>query len=232
MVFLSNLLSNFPMKLISEIRLENLETLVREAGTAEALAEKSGISPVYISQIRGRALEAKTGNVRNLGDRAARKLEQGTGKPHGWMDADHASIRHVQGGSASLESAPGIIGKVPVVSWVQAGEYVEAVERWDADEWIETSAPVLPHTFALRVKGDSMEPTFPDGVVIIIEPDLEANPGDFVVARNGGNEATFKQLVRDGADLYLKPLNERYPIKPLGSSHIVGVVREMIKKFR
>jgi SOS-response transcriptional repressor LexA len=57
-------------------------------------------------------------------------------------------------------------------------------------------------------------------------------PSDYVVAKNGEEEATFKQLVRDGADLYLKPINERYPIKPLGKDKIVGVVREMIQKFR
>jgi len=132
----------------------------------------------------------------------------------------------------ALESASSIIGKVPVISWVQAGEFTEAVESRGAEEWVETSAPVLRHTFALRVKGDSMEPEFPAGVIVVVEPDLEPNPGDYVVVRNGGGEATFKQLVRDGEDWYLKPINPRYPIKPLGHSHIVGVVREMIKKFR
>ena len=60
---------------------------------------------------------------------------------------------------------------------------------------------------------------------------MQAAPGNFVVVRNGDNEATFKQLVKDGGDLYLKPLNERYPIKPLGNSQIVGVVREAIRRL-
>jgi len=78
------------MKPISEIRLENLETLVKEAGTADMLAECSGLSPVYISQIRGRAIDRKTGKPRNLGSAAARKLEKGMNKALGWMDKDHS----------------------------------------------------------------------------------------------------------------------------------------------
>jgi SOS-response transcriptional repressor LexA len=49
---------------------------------------------------------------------------------------------------------------------------------------------------------------------------------------NVDNQTTFKQLVRDGGDLYLKPLNTRYPIKPLGAARVIGVVREFTKRFR
>ncbi|AZV94470.1 hypothetical protein CBF45_12670 [Bordetella sp. J329] len=78
------------MKPVSEIRLINLESLVAEAGTADALAERSGVSPVYVSQIRSRAIDRKTGKARNLGSAAARKLEKGMGKEEGWMDRDHS----------------------------------------------------------------------------------------------------------------------------------------------
>jgi hypothetical protein len=80
------------MKAVSEIRLKNLETLVLKAGTAEALAERADLSPVYLSQIRSRTVDRKTGKPRNLGSKAARQLEIGMSKPTGWMDADHESI--------------------------------------------------------------------------------------------------------------------------------------------
>jgi SOS-response transcriptional repressor LexA len=137
--------------------------------------------------------------------------------------------------SATVEPGPDIGGRVPVISWVQAGDYAEAIDnvhRREVEEWVATTVQVRRNTFALRVVGDSMEPDFPSGIIIVVEPELDPNPGDFVIARNGGGEATFKQLVRDGSDWYLKPINTRYPIKPLGSSQVVGVVREMVKKFR
>ena len=85
------MLFNESMKTVSEIRLQNLEELIAEIGTAELLAELCDLSPIYISQIKNRAIDAKTGKPRNLGAQAARKLEKGTGKPQGWMDREHSS---------------------------------------------------------------------------------------------------------------------------------------------
>ena len=54
-----------------------------------------------------------------------------------------------------------------------------------------------------------------------------------VVALDDTNQATFKQLVIDGARRYLKPLNPRYPIIPVErDARICGVVREMRKAYR
>ena len=136
---------------------------------------------------------------------------------------------------ASVGPAPERSGRVPLISWVQAGDWSHAADLLhpgEAVEWIDTSVTVRPHTFALRVEGDSMEPEFAPGTILVVEPEMDAYPGDYVIAKNGDDEATFKQLVRDGADLYLKPLNARYPIKPLGNSRIVGVVREAVKRYR
>jgi len=84
------------MKTIAEIRLGNLERLIEEFGTAEAVAERSGTSPIYLSQIRNEAKDSKTGKPRQIGDPLARKLEAGCEKELGWMD-HHAilySYRH------------------------------------------------------------------------------------------------------------------------------------------
>jgi phage repressor protein C with HTH and peptisase S24 domain len=78
------------MKTIDEIRLENLLTAISRAGTATALAEKSGLSAAYISQIKNRQPDSKTGKPKNMGDDAARKIEVGIGEMRGWMDVDHS----------------------------------------------------------------------------------------------------------------------------------------------
>lgn len=124
--------------------------------------------------------------------------------------------------------------KIPVISWIKAGNFCECIDNYtpgEADEWVGTTTKPKAHTFALIVKGDSMEPLFPEGIRIIIEPSLEAIHKDYVIAKNG-DEATFKQLIKDGNDYYLKPVNTRYPIKPLGESHIIGVVTEAVYKFK
>lgn len=135
----------------------------------------------------------------------------------------------------NTEPGPNIRGMVPVISWVAAGRLEEVVDLHEpgaAEDWQVTTAPIKEHTFALRVAGDSMEPEFTDGTMIIVEPDLQPENGDYVIVHNGAWEATFKQLVRDGDDWYLKPLNPRYPIKPLGNGRVVGVVIAQEKRYR
>ena len=53
---------------------------------------------------------------------------------------------------------------------------------------------------------------------------------DFVIVKNG-DEATFKQVIKDVSNWYLKRFNPRYPIKTLGDAKIIGVVREAIRRF-
>lgn len=164
---------------------------------------------------------------RALRDKALKRLEEQTGKPLGWFD-----------GMGNQNTAPGptIRGEVPLISNVQAGMYTEFVDNLhpgDGDyEKIPTTVPVNRYTFALRVTGDSMEPDFTEGMLLVVEPKLDPQPGDYVIAKNGSEETTFKQLVKDGADWYLKPLNSRYPIKPLAECTVIGVVRAVEKRFR
>ncbi len=100
------------------------------------------------------------------------------------------------------------------------------------EDWVSTTAPVKDHTYALRVTGDSMEPEFPEGMILIVEPELEPQAGDFVIVRLDG-DVTFKQLVQDSGEWYLKPLNPRYPIRalPVGAT-FCGVVREANRRYR
>lgn len=137
--------------------------------------------------------------------------------------------------TSNVEPAPDPRGRVPLISWVKAGAFCEAIDLLqpgDAEDWITTTIQPRAYTYALRIRGDSMEPTFPDGAVIVVEPEMEPKHGSYVIAKNGDNEATFKQLVQDGGVYYLKPLNPRYPLLPVDANTcFCGVVREMVMKF-
>jgi SOS-response transcriptional repressor LexA len=53
-----------------------------------------------------------------------------------------------------------------------------------------------------------MEPIFPDGTTIVVEPKREPSDLDFVVVRlEGDTSARLKQVIIDGSDYYLKSLN-------------------------
>ena len=137
--------------------------------------------------------------------------------------------------SANVVPGPSIRGSVPLLSNVQAGMYREVLDLHPGEESVQqipTTVPVNRYTFALRVQGDSMEPKFTAGMLLIVEPELDAQNNDYVIVKNGSDETTFKQLIKDGEEWLLKPLNNRYPIKPLGQNTIVGVVRGVTEQFR
>lgn len=125
--------------------------------------------------------------------------------------------------------------RIPVISWVQAGQFTECKAAGvfsEVDKWVETSLRIGDSSFALEVKGDSMTnpnglPTIPEGATVIVDPDAEPLNGKIVVARlDGTNEATVKKLVIDGPQKFLVPLNPRYPnISINGNCLIIGVVK-------
>ncbi len=79
-------------------------------------------------------------------------------------------------------------------------------------------------SFALRVLGDSMEPEFNAGEIIIIEPDGAMGDGSYVLAQVD-EEWTFRQLVKAGDGWCLHALNPAYPDQALpGLSAVHGVI--------
>lgn len=138
--------------------------------------------------------------------------------------------------SASISPGPDIRGAVPLISGIQAGMFKEFVDNFHpgdgGEELVPTSVPIKQHTFALRVENDSMEPLFTAGMVLIVEPEMDPMPNDYVIAKNGEEETTFKQLIKDGSEWFLKPLNPRYPIKSMEGAKVIGVVRAVERRFR
>lgn len=150
-------------------------------------------------------------------DRIAQIIEQ---RPH--SDRVKSATDEI-----SVEPGPAIRGHVPLLDWVQAGPWTAAEDPMDLSECerVPITAPVRARTFALRVANTSMSPEFPPGTVIIVEPELDPRPGDYVIVANGASEATFKQLESDGGSWQLRPLNPQYSAQPLHEhSRIIGVV--------
>lgn len=113
-------------------------------------------------------------------------------------------------------AAPNLAYAYPLISWVQAGAFGEAIDNYhpgDGEEWIRSPVMMSKHGFALRVVGHSMEPNFPPGRIILVDPELRGGvvPGDFVIARMcNTNEVTFKRFDRDAGRPILIPLNAQY----------------------
>lgn len=83
------MLFNEHMKLIDDIRRENLAALADAYGGVAGLARKLDRSESQISQwVRG-AAHSVTGRKRGMKSETARWIEATTSKPAGWLDQNH-----------------------------------------------------------------------------------------------------------------------------------------------
>lgn len=122
----------------------------------------------------------------------------------------------------------------PLFTKVQAGCFTENGSSYterDAVDWIPTAKKASNQSFWLEVEGHSMtapqggRPSFPEGMLILVDPEEDVEFGDFCVARMLNDEFTFKRLIRDGGIEYLEPLNPRYDLIPFNNNcQIVGKV--------
>lgn len=105
---------------------------------------------------------------------------------------------------------------MPLISYVQAGIWTESCELRNSTgfEYIMTTLELSDSAFALRIKGDSMEPEFKEGDVVIIDPASKPIAGEFVVAMNGDAEATFKKYRELGLDEHDRMQFELVPLNP------------------
>lgn len=84
--------------------------------------------------------------------------------------------------------------------------------------------------FAMVVNGDSMASSgpysFPNGTIVTFDPRKEAAHGDFILCGiYDTNETTFKQLVIDQSQKYLKPLSTyREKQRAQQKTHLVGFI--------
>jgi transcriptional regulator with XRE-family HTH domain/SOS-response transcriptional repressor LexA len=127
--------------------------------------------------------------------------------------------------------------QIPVINKVAAGYGQEFTDLGYpvgmADEYIAAPADLDdPNAFGVRVYGDSMEPRYHEGDVVIVSPAREVRSGDdcFVrytrPRRPGEHEATFKRVFFDPDDtIRLQPLNERHAPVLLAASDVQAVFR-------
>jgi SOS-response transcriptional repressor LexA len=150
------------------------------------------------------------------------KQQTGVSNVHALAKENESNVREVTR----------LFGRVPLISWVQAGAWCEAnFEHHDGESWLSCPVPISEAGYALKVQGDSMTNpgpgrSYPTGCIIFVDPEAEAKPGDRVIARvPRTNEATFKVLVEDAGRQFLKPINPQYPIIDITEeTHICGKV--------
>ncbi|MGE1855037.1 LexA family protein [Morganella morganii] len=204
------------MKKINEIIGERLKSI----------RESKGLSQAQLAKLCGYSAASRIGNY-ELGERK--------------ISADDAMIISEVLGVSPAELMFGSQAEqvvrnysYPLFTKVQAGCFTENGNSYtdrDAEDWIPTAKKASNKAFWLEVEGHSMtapqggKPSFPEGMLILVDPEEDVEFGDFCVARMLNDEFTFKRLIRDGGIEYLEPLNPRYDLITInGNCQIVGKV--------
>lgn len=128
---------------------------------------------------------------------------------------------------------------VLVYGTIPAGIPMECIE--DVLDTEEIPASMLKggkQYFGLRIKGNSMSPTYLDGDTIILEKAEDCESGQDAVVMVNGNDGTFKRVFKNENGIILQPLNPEY--QPMVFSNeqiinlpikIIGVAREIRRKI-
>jgi repressor LexA len=126
---------------------------------------------------------------------------------------------------------------VPVLGKVAAGQPLLAVQNYEDTVKIDRFfIGQSREVFALRVKGDSMiEDGIFDGDYVFIRKQIQASPGEIVVAMIG-DEATVKRYYPEGDSIRFQPANATMaPIivrrRDFRSVNLLGVVIGVYRKM-
>lgn len=135
-----------------------------------------------------------------------------------------------------IREAPVAYNKIPLLTWVQAGGFASGADQYPypgvSEEYVETDLQGK-YLFAMKVSGDSMEPLFFEDEVIIIDPEIQPQPGDYsIIKKDQEEEATFKQLKKYRGVWVLHPLNPKYEDQEMTKEmRVVGKVIRKQKDF-
>lgn len=187
-----------------------LDTLAAENGlSASGLAKRAGLDATTFNPSKRRMPD---GRARWPSTESVAKVLDATGAS---LEAFSALVSGARALASNAQSRT-TSRRVPLIGLAQAGGegYFDDGGYPVGGGWDEVSLPEIadPNAYALEISGDSMEPVFRDGDLVIVSPGAPLRRGDRVVARTLGGEVMAKQLVRRSARrVELKSLNPAYP---------------------
>jgi phage repressor protein C with HTH and peptisase S24 domain len=195
-----------------------IDRLAARAGlSASGLAKRAGLDPTTFNKSKritpdGRARWPSTESV-------AKSLA--------------ATDTSVETFIALISEAPRPITQaVPLIGFAEAGSrgYFDDGGFPVGKGWDEIAFPSVndEHAYALEISGNSMEPAFRKGDVIVVSPAAPVRRGDRVVVKTKDGEVMVKQLARKTAKtIELHSLNPDHAARTLAMSDVLWVARIM-----
>lgn len=183
--------------------------------SASGLARKAGLDPTTFNKSKRTTREGK---LRWPSTESVSKILAATG-------ADlQEFVTYIENGA---QAAP---RNVPLIGFAQAGRkgFFDDAGYPTGGGWDEISFPGATdaNAFALEIAGDSMEPVFRDGDIVIVSPEAGVRRGDRVIVKTNDGEVMAKVLKRKTAQrIELSSFNPAHGDRDLGISDVEWVAR-------
>ncbi len=195
-----------------------VDRLAARAGlSASGLAKKAGLDPTTFNKSKRITPE---GRPRWPSTESISKSLQATG-----ITVDtFVSLISDRGGGATQA--------VPMIGFAEAvsGGHFDDAGLPAGKGWDEIAFPAVndEHVYALEVSGDSMQPAYRDGTVIVVSPSAPIRRGDRVVVKTRDGSVTAEELKRRTAkSIDLRALNASQAERTLSVNDVLWIARIM-----
>jgi len=193
-----------------------IDRLAARAGlSASGLAKRAGLDPTTFNKSKR---ITPTGRARWPSTESISKALAATGTTL------ETFVGLIQGGAAIAPRG------VPLLGFAEAGAggYFDDGGFPAGGGWDEIAFPALDdeHAYALEVSGQSMEPAYRDGDIIVVSPAAPIRRGDRVVVKTRGGEVMAKELKRSTAkSIELKSLNAAHADRTVATADVLWIAR-------
>lgn len=157
-----------------EILASNLQKLMdRESITQKDIAVIAGVSQQSVSNWLAGKLMPRMGAIEKIAE---------------YFGIAKSDLLEMKDGYESKAT------RIPVLGTVKAGIPITAVQEILDYEEISSEMARCGEYFALRIKGDSMEPRMHEGDVVIVKQQSTVDSGQIAIVLVNGDEATVKKV--------------------------------------
>lgn len=241
------------VKLIDDIRRENLERLQKELGSLRALADLLGKDESQVSQWKQGSKNSGTGKPRGMRSETARHIEEKTGKTRGWLDVDHSPEALPTSNVYPIRMLGDFLAAAPLSAWDYASwdtlptdaqsVFIPRLDVRSADgqvtvrfvtthiqtfgaDWIRQDQLHPDKLGTIEAPDDSMKPSiFPGDVCVVDTSQTTVVDGKaYAISYGGDTVPPFRRLFRlPGGGLRIQADNPMHPPIELNGSQ-VGLV--------
>ena len=193
-----------------------IDRLAERAGlSASGLARRAGLDPTTFNKSKRMTAE---GRARWPSTELIAKALAATGTP---VDMFVALLSASDGRATKT---------LPLLGFAQAGSggYFDDAGFPLGEGWEQIAFPEVAdeHAYALQISGQSMQPAYRDGDVILVSPSAPIRRGDRVVVKTRAGEVMAKELKRRTAQsIELRSLNAEHEDRTIAAEDVLWIAR-------